>query len=210
MSNQFRYFNLGYPDHPALPVYAIYQPTLNCFINTVADVTVAQQLRRVLSSRYQCHVVCLNTADNYRPNLVDNDVCEHWTLQDPAGLIDFDRMDTSMIISADHLTPVTNPPDWPVDQEKAWCFLCQYWLIFLQRFRRRLSFADGLLRMIPRSRPDKFDYYHYFEKEIMHILYTERDLGTADQKIRRLIADDNTDTPLKAAHMLQTEEHYNA
>lgn len=208
MSSQFRYFDLGYPDHPALPVYAIYQPTLNCFINIVANVTVAQQLRRVLSSRYQCHVVCLNTADNYSPNLIDNEVCERWTLQDPAGLIDFDRLDTSMIVSADHLTLVSNPVDWPIGQEKAWCLLCQHWLNFLQRLRRRLNFVDSVLQVIPHSEPDKHDYYHAMETKITQILYTERDLDTADQNIRQLIAQDDTDTVLRASNLLEREEYH--
>ncbi len=192
MSGKFKYFTLGYPEHPALPVYAIYQPTLNRFINIVASIDIAQQLRRVLSSRYQCYIVCLNTADNYQPNLIDNDVCEHWTLPDPIKLIHFDQMDASTTYFADNLVPATDTPNWDIEKEKAWCLMCQYWLIFLQRFKRQLDTADLVLRAVPHIKPDKSEYHQQITTQISDILYTTRDIDLADQKIRDLLAQDDT------------------
>jgi len=170
-----------------------------------ASLDVAHKLREILSSRYQCHVVCLNTADNYEPNLIDNDVCENWTLTDPVKLITYDSLNTSDLVLADHLQMITSPPDWDIEKEKAWCLMCQHWLIFLQKFKKHLALADVIIKAVPSDRPSKSDYYQQIQTQITDVLYLQRDLDQADQQIRTLIANDNVPSALKASIVLARE-----
>ena len=77
----FKYFKWGYPDSDSLPVYAIYQPLLNCFLAIVDAEYAAWQLKYLLTSRYTTAVIRIDQATNYSKNIIDNSVCQQWTLE---------------------------------------------------------------------------------------------------------------------------------
>ena len=77
----FKYFTYGYSSDLRNPMYGLYQPVLNCFLIVFPDYdVVGQQLTAILSSRYLLQPIRLDVADNYTRNVIDNKVCENWTI----------------------------------------------------------------------------------------------------------------------------------
>jgi hypothetical protein len=187
---KFKYFTYGYPDHLALPTYALYQPVLDCFLITVESPKVANQLQILLSSRYSLYTVCLNTADNYTHNLIDNTICENWTFSGRKQLPVTQINKVDQIVYADHLELIDHNPGCDIDREKQWFFLCNFYLDFFNTFKEYTSpSAQAVMEILPN---DCFGYWqHTIEQEVMEILYLGTDFEQADLRIQQLI---NTDT----------------
>jgi hypothetical protein len=183
MTTKFKYFHHGYPVHNQLPVYAIYQPVLDCFLFVTDSLQIAESLRHLLSSRYTSWIVCPNTADNYEYNLIDNTVCENWTLRDPLSSI---KMHDSLehqkhVIYADHLVPSTHMISWDIDREKQWCFICQSYFNAVDLCRQKM----------PNSDSTRHHYYQKIENTIYDFLYLERDPELVEQKIKSVLESDS-------------------
>jgi len=191
---KFKYFNYGYSNHPALPTYALYQPVLDCFLITADSPIVANQLRMLLSSRYSLYTVCLNTAENYEHNLIDNTVCENWTFLGRKHLPVNQLNGASQIVYADHLQLIDHAVDWNVDREKQWVLMCKFYLAFFTKFKdHALPGAETVTEFLPK---DCFgNEQQAIEQQAMELLYLGTDFESTDIKIQELI---NTDPLLSA------------
>lgn len=187
--SKYKYFEYGYPVHSSFPVYAIYQPVLDCFIFVSTSPWVVDQLRTLLSSRYSNWIVCLNTATNYQYNLIDNTVCENWTLQDPLKIIKIQHSLNSEndVLLADCLKESNCKIDWNIDTEKQWCFICQFYLKILKMYKKRLNVVEEYRRKMPKSLSTRQCCYEEIENTILTCLYLERDPDLAEQKIQSFL-----------------------
>lgn len=179
----FKYYTLGYAEHKSLNRYAIYQPVLDCFIFCLDSLLVAQGMKSLLSSRYDCMIVCLNTAENYSHNLVDNMSCEQWTLDQRTDLC-FSKLELSDLVLARRLKKIAAPDWWDIDREKQWCFLLQMCLKFLHLYKQELLLTD--LCFLHYQNRDSIEYQE-LEQRIISTLYMGRDFATTDQEIRLIL-----------------------
>lgn len=81
-----KYFDFGYKTQPNHPHLALYQPTADCFFFTLDDLIQADEIKKIMSSRYSLFVCRVDTAENYNDNLIDNECCHDWTLSNKSDI----------------------------------------------------------------------------------------------------------------------------
>lgn len=196
-----KYFTLGYPEHPALPIYALYEPVLDRFLFVVNCLNTALDLRLLLTSRFVTFVVCLNTADNWQPTLIDNTVCNDWTLGDPARLIHLSEIRQHRILLADHLQPCDLSSQWHLDQEQQWCFVCVFYLKFLQRLSNYFKVINFVCTTdFEHSQPNTQKYLN-IKQNIFETLYLGKSAQETDQLITNFLEQD-----LEIKNLLRVEQ----
>ena len=134
----FKYFTYGYPPE-SNPSYALYHPVLGVFLIVLPTAgPVMIELMAILSSKYLLQPVCVSTAENFIHNIIDNIVCEQWTLSNTQDLDSMGLLTHAgtKIISAKKLKSATPTVHWDIDREKRWAMMCWFWLNFLDYFRR--------------------------------------------------------------------------
>ena len=194
----FKYFNFGYPKYPWFPIYGLYQPIFDCFIAVAPSLSSATKLQSILSSRYISHIICLNTAENFQPRLIDNSVCDQWTLENKTQIpITLGYSNTLTYISG-NLIPAGKTIDWDLHEEKRWIFLCLYWIIF---FQSKEEHDISTFNMIDTGLKDLIelenlgygsqDKFHSEKLEIMKLLYLGRDFDLIEQQINTIVDQSN-------------------
>jgi hypothetical protein len=133
--HKFHYFSYGYPEQPSGPVYALYQPVLECFLLVVNDIDTAQRLKAYAPARYQVTVVRIDQAVNYTPNLIDNEVCEQWTLVNKNDVNLFEN-DSQGVVIASELTPATIGVPWDLIKEKQWLLALMFYIKFFDQITK--------------------------------------------------------------------------
>jgi hypothetical protein len=181
-------------------MYGLYQPVLNCFLIVFPDYdVVGQQLTAILSSRYLLQPIRLDIADNYTRNVIDNKVCENWTISNLYEISPTDIMAGVKIILANQLIPVAPPaPELiAIAREKQWAQFCLFWLRFIRlesQFNAAGLWIDnqiGNLDIFDVFEPVLFPNYREFVKKTISLLYLGRDLEKTEQEIIKLVH--NTD-----------------
>jgi hypothetical protein len=160
---------------------------LNCFLAITDSEQVAQQVSYLLTSRYPTTVIRIDRASNYKHNLIDNSVCELWTLANKHDISTFRYYENQKkLVEAESLIPVsTKIIDWDIDMEKQWIFLCLHWVIFFETLESQYYYfkIDNFLKPLLN---DKINYYpDQFRKETLTELYLETDFEHTD----RVLAD---------------------
>lgn len=188
--HDFKYFDPGYPPHPKLPRYGLYHPVFDCFLIIVDSESIATTLKHLLSSRYVTHVTCLNTADNYNYNLIDNNNCELWTIDQPiATSVLVSLSDLSSTDFVDQLIPADIPSS-EVINEKQWALLCLHWIKKILLYKKKnLNFinTDTFLNKflnIDCTIGYQAGYDSSDENAIFKILYLEKDFFSAEQQLK--------------------------
>jgi len=209
----FKYFTYGYSSDLRLPLYGLYHPVLNCFLIVLPDYDiVGSQLAAILSSRYLLQPMYLTTASNYTHNIIDNEICEHWTISNFGEIPSRNIINKVTVIPADDLIPVTPPAKLiKIEKEKQWAQFCLFWLRFINS-ECHLSAAGlwiddqiGNLDIFNMFEPLlPFDYRQFITKT-MQLLYLGRDVQTTEQAIINII---NTNDSL-AARLERFFEGYN-
>jgi len=198
----FKYFTYGYSPDLTKPIYGLYQPVLNCFLIVFPDYDlVGLQLAAVLSSRYLLQPVQLDTATNYSHNVVDNEICECWTILNQNDIPTRSLITGLTVISADQLIPATAITALiQIKKEKQWAQFCLFWLRFIKsqcQFSAAGMWIDDQLGDL-----DIFDVfeplfpatYKQFITKTMQLLYLGQNLQNTEQAIIDMI---NTDDSLK-------------
>jgi hypothetical protein len=187
----FKYFRRGLPDNPKAPVYALYQPMLDCFLAVFDNLELARQVQLIASSRYTTYVCLLNTADNFYPKVIDNEICENWsfTNKDPTQFIQLD-----FLSQPPHLVEELCNSNLPqqdlinLDKEKQWLLMCRFWINFVNNTNFKIS-RD--LEKILNTLPSGIESYHTltddFEREILTLLYLGIDFEKTDQQILNIV-----------------------
>jgi hypothetical protein len=198
----FKYFTYGYSPDLRLPVYGLYHPVLNCFLVVFPDYdAVGPQLAAILSSRYLLQPVYLTTASNYTHNIIDNEVCERWSISNFGEISSRTIINKVTLIPADGLIPA--PPVTELIQikkEKQWAQFCLFWLRFIKS-ECYLSTAGlwiddqiGNLDIFNVFEPLLPVNYKQFIAKTMQLLYLGQDIQKIEQAIIDII---NTDDSLK-------------
>lgn len=187
-----KYFDYGLPVHPALPIYGLYQPVLDCFLIVTNTETLINKLKFILSSRYLTHVICLNAADNFHPTLIDNSVCENWTIKDKNQIELTHAMDTLPCINLSGLlVSTTTFIEWDILKEKQWALLCLHWLTFFDRFKHNsYSQIDSELKDLIDLKDLNYSWNPGIidaEKQIMKLLYLNKDFDQTNQQILSIV-----------------------
>jgi len=186
MIKNFRYFVYGYPENSSDPLYAVYQPVLNCFLCVTGNLAQAKTLSALLVSRYVTCICLVSTAENYTQNLIDNEVCDAWTLSNCDDvLIDYSLYDTDLI-KAQQLVPATGDHGWDVEKEKQWAMLCLHWLSVFEEikmcFFNFYQIDSVLSKILPQEQISYFP--HHIEQKVMQTLFFENDVEQADLDIK--------------------------
>jgi hypothetical protein len=190
MIRNFEYFTYGLPEKDSDPVYALYQPVLDRFLIVLDHCDLAKKLSALLLSRYSTYVCCVSAAGNYVHNIIDNQVCDSWTLSNST---DCDLLFNSSTITVGQLIPATNTVEWNVDEEKKWILFCIHWIKFFDLLKThgfRYYQTDAILaNILPK---DHLEYYpHELERKVMSILFFDKDVDEAGLKITKLIDETN-------------------
>lgn len=188
-----KYFDYGYPTHPSLPVYGLYQPVLDCFIVVHPSLWVLNKLRSLLTPRYNTFTVCLNTADNFNPTIIDNTVCENWTFSNinqlninvPSKIFQHDEN-----IYAEHLVQKITNED--IFKEKQWALFCIHCIKLLNKDK---NYSGNNYTVLDNDLKDIVDckelcYIPEENKEIqtkiLQLLYLSTDFNSTEQQILEL------------------------
>ena len=125
---------LGRPVRDGDPHYGLLQNTMGCFLGTTENLWAAHHTSNLLSSRYRTVVIDLTTAQNYYPGIIDNTVCENWTIAwwHPVNLKISSHDQAEWI---DELTPAdaANSTDQMIQKEKKWAQFVLSWTLRLGR-----------------------------------------------------------------------------
>lgn len=198
----FKYFTYGYSSDLRLPIYGLYHPVLNCFLIVLPDYdVVGLQLAAILSSRYLLQPIYLTTANNYTHNIIDNEICEHWTISNFGEIPSRNIINNMTVIPAHDLIPATPVTELiKIEKEKQWAQFCLFWLRFINS-ECHLSAAGlwidnqigdlGIFDVFETLLP--FNYRQFITK-IMQLLYLGQDVQTTEQAIINIV---NTDDSLK-------------
>ena len=190
----FKYFTYGYSTDLRNSMYGLYQPVLNCFLIVFPDYnSVGLQLAAILSSRYLLQPVQIDTASNYTHNVIDNEICERWTISNLDEISPNEIMTRVSVLSADQLVPNTPDGSIQIEKEKQWAQFCLFWLRFINS-ERHLSVAGlwidnqiGNLDIFNVFEPVCFSSYREFVTKIMTLLYLGQDLEKTEQAIFDLV-----------------------
>jgi hypothetical protein len=199
----FKYFTYGYNPELKNPIYGLYQPVLDCFLIVFPDynTVVGPQLTAILSSRYLLQPIQLDTANNYTYNIIDNEVCERWTISNPGDIPVRSMIIGVSVIPAVQLMPVTVVTELiQIKKEKQWAQFCLFWLRFINsecHIPAAGMWIDNLIGNL-----DIFNVfdpllpanYKQFITKTMQLLYLGQDLEKTEQAILDII---NTDDNLK-------------
>ena len=199
----FKYFTYGYNPDLKKPIYGLYQPVLDCFLIVFPDynTVVGPQLTAILSSRYLLQPIQLDTANNYTYNIIDNEVCERWTISNPGDIPVRSMIIGVSVIPAVQLMPVTVVTKLiQIKKEKQWAQFCLFWLRFINsecHIPAAGMWIDNLIGNL-----DIFNVfdpllpanYKQFITKTMQLLYLGQDLQKTEQAILDII---NTDDNLK-------------
>jgi hypothetical protein len=190
----FKYFTYGYSPDLRNPIHGLYQPVLNCFLIVFPDyASVGLQLAAILSSRYVLQPVQLDTADNYVHNIIDNEICEHWTISNLNEISPNEIMSGVNVLLANQLLPTTTVTSIQIEKEKQWAQFCLFWLRFIRsecQFGAAGLWIDnqiGTLDMFDVFEPMLFPNYQEFVTKTISLLYLGQDLEKTEQAILDLV-----------------------
>jgi hypothetical protein len=190
----FKYFTYGYGPDLRNSVYGLYQPVLNCFLIVFPDYhLVGPQLTAILSSRYVLQPVQLDTANNYVHNIIDNEICENWTISNLDEISPNEIMTRVNVLLADQLIPTTPAKSIQIEKEKQWAQFCLFWVRFIRaecQFGAAGLWIDdqiGSLDIFNVFEPVLFSSNREVVTKIMSLLYLGQDLEKTEQAIFDLV-----------------------
>lgn len=137
--HKFHYFSYGYPEQPGGPVYALYQPVLECFLLVVTDLEIAEKIKAFSSARFQVSIVRIDCASNYKLNLIDNEICQNWKLKNFNDVNLFDN-DCQPVVLANELVGATQTINWDTDKEKQWLLLLAFYIRFFEKLQSQTHY----------------------------------------------------------------------
>jgi hypothetical protein len=162
---------------------------------------VGPQLAAILSSRYMLQPVQLDTADNYVHNVIDNEICERWTISNLNEISPNEIMTRVNVLLADQLIPTIPMTSIQIEKEKQWAQFCLFWLRFIRsecQFGAAGLWIDsqiGNLDIFNVFEPVLFPDYREFVTKTMSLLYLGQDLEKTEQAIFDLV--NNADNSLQ-------------
>jgi hypothetical protein len=133
--------------------------------------------------------VQLNHAENYQHNIIDNTVCDRWTMSNKGDA----RLTISMWnlppINAQQLVEKTSFYSWNIEQEKEYIQMCLFFINFFDQLNVLANYSDlnTGLDMIETPQLDDITHASKTRKQVLDILYFERNYDSAYNKIISLV-----------------------
>lgn len=193
----YKYFDHGTVNEKNSAVqYGLYQPVLDCFLLTTADLDIAKQLVMVASSRYDLQICNLSTAENYAENLIDNQCCHNWTLSNKNEIFHFKSYTKFNPIKIKKLLETNGNVEWDLQEETQWLLMVTHWLVYIRVLHENSyewDYIDSFMHKVFKDQiPGSINQQKIMdiESEILKILYLGIDFGTADTEIKELIQQD--------------------
>lgn len=183
-----RVFDYGYPKNFGDPHFGLYQPVLDCFLLVVTDLTQAQEIKLLASSRYSLYVVDLTTAENYSANIIDNTCCENWKISNKQSInIGMSDGINSLVKAVRLETADSQDPD--ILNEKLYLqtvwYHVKYCLHIEYHARKQIhDWIDGILEL-------EFEDTDHVTmknciKKIKRVLYQTTDLAQIENEIQQI------------------------
>lgn len=126
---------LGYPMKQGYPHYALYQPTLGCFLLIADNKDHLIKIKNLTTSRYNLTICQIDCATNYEFNLIDNNCCENWMPSFVGSGPDFTDIGTVTEFPVHKLvqSEINNSIVVDIEKEKEWLQYLWYWIRFLEK-----------------------------------------------------------------------------
>lgn len=178
---------LGYGSDEHSKIYGLWEPVLDRFLFVGHKSETLQRVAFLSSSRYLLFPVCLNTALNYQHNLIDNKVCENWTLENRGDVstlpMNYAVTDAQMLLETHTMA------NWDLTQEKKWLTLIWHYVFFLDMFREKLlwNFQNTMIRKVSTAMGHFPDQVEKFENKVYEIIYMGRDIELVKKQVEELI-----------------------
>lgn len=97
------------------PLYGLYLPTFDLFLITYFDQKILENLRQVISSKCNTCLIEISSAEGYYHTMIDNTVCQNWTILHHDRLNFIDLPVKSMTLKGSDLGIVQKTHPCPVD-----------------------------------------------------------------------------------------------
>jgi hypothetical protein len=188
------YFDIGYPENFGDTHIGLYQPVIGCFLLTLCNYQDAQEIMIVASSRYNLLAVDLTSAENYCPNLIDNECCENWSLpvEDSRHEIyyrDFLKLHTTKTLIQSN----TNIDSSDICLEKDYLQTVLHYLKYFNHelFEKNSGIAfpiKNFLKDVLDIHDTKFDFFRSLKSEIMRELFFSHDIEVSKSRINNIIS----------------------
>ena len=187
-------FHFGCPNSK-IHHWALYEPASKRFLFTSDDQSIdkLQQIRILCSSRYNLFICDISTADNYAPNLVDNECCENWSM---SGIVNDTTVLASPTFEINKLIPSgsTEIPDSVIKEQKIWIQFVNHWLDYVNPMKiNQWKFIDSFIEKMFDIKSNDAEGYnfvvekHELVKQIELALYLGTDIESTENKIIQLI-----------------------
>lgn len=169
-------FEYGYPDSDQRAWYGLWNPNCDCFVWVHHDLERIKVIQMLLSSKA---VTCLLSLDPelYKTNAIDNECCEHWTVED----IDFSfneiyknytRIPVCKIVQKKEIDPEVHS--------------LQQWILFINQWLQR---TDGMVNRFSDFLSGVLDIPQHGSSinDVYKILLLENSQLNAEQKLTAVI-----------------------
>lgn len=142
-SARHKYFDLGcaLPDNQHL---VLYQAVTDRFYLALDDLGIAQEIKKVMSSRYDLWICRIDQADNYQTNLIDNDCCMLWSLGNKQDIM-VSKPFPCTVTMIEHLVPADELCEQDlthVFDEQSYMHLVKFWMGYIHAMRGWFSWYD--------------------------------------------------------------------
>jgi len=102
------HFTFGNATNDSTPVYALYNPIVDCFFLVHTNLDTLKELVFLFSSKLTFKICLLNTSSNYNKDLIDNSVCANWTFSNKSDLLITRFPSIDEVLNIDRLVEKTN------------------------------------------------------------------------------------------------------
>jgi hypothetical protein len=189
-------FHFGYPGDK-IHHWALYEPASKRFLFTsdVQSIDKLQQIRLLCSSRYNLFLCDISTADNYAPNIIDNECCENWSM---IGIPGDTVALAAPLFEIDALIPSgsTEIPESAINEQKLWIQFVNYWVDYVNHLQiNQWRFINSFIEKMFDIKSGDVLGYDFSEtktilaKKIELELYLGTDIESTENKIMQLIID---------------------
>ena len=175
--------------------WALYEPASKRFLFTSndQDINKLHHIRVLCSSRYNLFICDISTADNYLPDLVDNECCENWSMSDiinDATVLAMPMLKITRLVPSGS-TEVSNSV---IREQKNWIQFVNYWAEQISPIRiPRWQFIDSFIEKMLDTNSnsalgnDRVAESNTLINRIELELYLGSDIETTENKIIQMI-----------------------
>jgi len=133
MIKDFKYFHWGiYPEKT--PVYALYEPVTDRFLLLLDSFDRAVQLKHMVSRRFSLFVCRIDTAQDFKSSIIDNECCDNWSFVDvDRTLVTNDSVFNTALILVKEICESVTTDVWDMSQEKEWLLFCHWIMAWIDK-----------------------------------------------------------------------------